>query len=193
MAEIGLVLIVAMTLSGCNSAGQADSIGSDGDPSAAIAEIQPTLKCGANGELQTEIYGAIAAQLDWDHFELECTGMPRPDGRGARLHFAGNVGSSDQRVAIIIAIPDLDRQAVGNEYPSNVTVIEEGNSRFFSTPNLENCLTDITALDALDDAGNRYTLVGLLYCVSPLPEVNGSSSISIPELRFQGLLDWGST
>ena len=49
------------------------------------------------------------------------------------------------------------------------------------------------ALDALDDSGDSFALGGLLYCVSPLPEVNGDSSVSIPELRFQGLLDWSSS
>jgi len=119
--------------------------------------------------------------------------MPRPDGHGARLRFAGTVAGSEQRVAMIVAIPDLGREALGSEYRSNVTVIEEGVGRFFSTPNLDNCLTDITTLIALDDGGYRYSLGGLLYCVSPLPEINGDSSISIPELRFHGLLDWGSS
>ena len=117
----------------------------------------------------------------------------------ARLNFFGKRSMSFSILlvylfpAVIIAIPDLDREALGKEYRSNVTIIAEGNSRFFSTPDLENCLTDITSLDALDDAGNSFSLGGLLYCVSPLPEVNGDSSVSMPELRFHGLLDWGSS
>ena len=191
--EFGLVLVAATAFSGCKPADQAQPPAISSGPGATVAEAQASLQCGADGELHTQLYGAIAAQLDWSRNELECTGMPRPEGRGVRLRFAGTVGGSDQRVAMIIAIPDLGREALGKEYRSNVTIIEEGNSRFFSTPDLENCLTDITSLDALDDAGDRFSLGGLLYCVSPLPEVNGDSSISIPELRFQGLLDWGSS
>lgn len=185
--RIGLWLIAAATFSGCKSADQ----GPSAPPMAAQAEV--TLQCGSEGKLQGRLYGAIGVQLDWDEHELECSGMPRPEGRGARLRFAGPLPDNDRSIAIIIAIPDLGREALGNEYRSNVTVIEEGNGRFFSTPDLDNCLTDITKLDALDDGGDSYSPGGLLYCVSPLPEVNGDSSISIPEVRFQGLLDWSSS
>ena len=192
LVEIGLVLIATTAFSACTPARQAPSAIAS-ESGAVTAGEEPVLKCGADGELHTRLFGAIAAQLDWDRKHLECTGMPRPEGRGVRLRFAGSVAGSDLRVAIIIAIPDLGREALGKEYRSNVTIIEEGTSRFFSTPDLQNCLTDITSWDALDEAGDRFSLGGLTYCVSPLPEVNGDSSISIPELRFQGLLDWGSS
>jgi len=145
------------------------------------------------GQLQTELYGAVTAQIDWSVSDLECAGMPRPNGQGARLRFAGTVGVDERRIAIIIAIPDLRREKTGNELSSNVTLIEEGSGRFFSTLDLGNCLTDITALDELDDSGDRYTIGGMLYCVAPLAEVNGDSSVSIPELHFSGLIDWGAS
>jgi hypothetical protein len=185
--RIGLWLIVAAGVSGCKPTGEEQ-------PAAPItAAKEATLQCGDSGELQGQLYGAIAVQLDWSKHDLECSGMPRPDGRGARLRFAGTLEDGDRRVAIIIGIPDLGRDALGSEYRSNVTVIEEGNGRFFSTPNLDNCLADITMLNTLDNGSDSYSLGGLLYCVSPLPEVNGESSVSIPELRFQGLLDWSSS
>ncbi len=192
-ADIGLLLTVTVAFSGCKPVEQAERLASESHPEAAETGEEPFLECGDEGELHARLYGSIAAQLDWNPNDLECAGMPRPEGRGARLRFAGNLGGSDQRIAIIIAIPDLGREALGKEYRSNVTIIEEGRSRFFSTPDLENCLADITTLTALDDSGDRYSLGGLLYCVSPLPEVNGESSISVPELRFHGLLDWGSS
>jgi hypothetical protein len=184
---IGLWLVVSAAVSGCKQAGQAP-------PEAAVeATAAAILQCGDGGELRGELYGAIAGQLNWGKHELECSGMPRPDDRGARLRFAGTLEDGQRNIAIIIAIPELGRDALGNEYRSNVTVIEEGNGRFFSTPDLDNCLTDITMLDALDDSGDSYTLRGLLYCVAPLPEINGESSVTIPEIRFQGLLDWSSS
>jgi hypothetical protein len=185
--QTALLLIAVAALPACKPASQAPSV------PAVAADSDARLQCGDAGELQGRLYGAIAVQLDWGKHELECSGMPRPEGRGARLRFAGILEDREQRLAIIIAIPDLGREALGNEYRSNVTVIEEGNGRFFSTPNLDNCLSDITTLDPLNDGSDAYSLGGLLYCVSPLPEVNGESSISVPELRFHGLLDWSSS
>ena len=154
--QTGLWLIVAAAASGCKSADQAP-------PTPAIgAAAEASLQCGDAGEMQGQIYGAIGVQLDWGRHELECSGMPRPEGRGARLRFAGTLEDSDRRIAIIIAIPDLGRDALGNEYRSNVTVIEEGNGRFFSTNDLENCLSDVTILDPLDDSGDAFSVGGLL-------------------------------
>ena len=185
--------MVVAAFPGCKPAGQAQSSAAVSESGAVVTAQNPALKCGADGELRGRLYGAIDAQLEWKNYDLECSGMPRPEGQGVRLHFTGTVDGSEQRVAMIVAIPDLGREALGREYRSNVTIIEEGVGRFFNTPNLDNCLTDITTLIALDAGGDRYSLGGLLYCVAPLPEVNGDSSISIPELRFHGLLDWNSS
>jgi hypothetical protein len=156
-------------------------------------EEEPLLLCGDSGRLSTQLYGVLEAQIDWDKYVLECTGMPRPEGRGARLRFAGPAAAGELSLAIIIAIPDLVRDTEDTEFGSNVTLIEEGNGRFFSTPDLNNCLTAIDSIEALDDSGDRFSIAGTLYCVSPLPEVNGDSSVSIPELTFSGLLDWGAS
>ncbi len=119
--------------------------------------------------------------------------MPRPDGAGARLRFAGLAGDGDRRIAIIVAIPALQRDVADSEMHSNVTIIEEGSSRFFSTPDLNNCFTDITSFNAINDAKDQYSIGGVLYCLSPLPEVNGDSSVSIPELEFTGLINWSAS
>lgn len=165
----------------------------DPEPDAVLVEEEPVLLCGNDGELRADLYGAISARLDWNENDLECTGMPRPEGRGARLRFAGGEDGEGRRLAIIIALPDLARGTQGNEFGSNVTVIQEGIGRFFSTPDIDNCLTDITSLLALDDSGDRFSIAGVLYCISPLPEINGDSSVSIPELHFSGLIDWSAS
>ncbi len=182
----GLSLTLAIAFVACKPAAEAEN------PTPAV-EARPATLCGNVGRLQTELYGAVAAQIDWSASELECAGMPRPNGHGARLRFAGAVGVGELRIAIIIAIPDLQRQKTGNEFSSNVTLIEEGRGRFFSTLDLGNCLTDITMLDELDESGDRYSIGGMLYCVAPLAEVNGESSVSISELHFSGLIDWSAS
>lgn len=148
--------------------------------------------CGESGALKTTLYGALAGDVEWRSEDMQCVGMPRPDGRGARLRFAGNAGADAMPIAFIIAVPDLEPGTAGSELASNVTVIEERNSRFFSTPDLESCWTDVETQSGLDDSGDHFAIDGILYCISPLPEVNGEASVSIPELRFSGRLDWGA-
>jgi hypothetical protein len=192
-SRFGLLLSLGVLLTACGKTAETDILATEPAPDADVAEEEPILQCGNDGELHAELYGALTARLEWNKNDLQCAGMPRPEGRGARLRFAGTVNSDERPIAIIIAIPDLERAARGNEFKSNITIIEEGNGRFFSTQDLDNCLTDITALEALDDSGDRYSIGGILYCVSPLPEINGQSSILIPELHFSGLIDWSSS
>ena len=151
------------------------------------------LACGDAGYLRGKLYGAIQVSLDWDTADINCEGMPRPNGKGARLRFAGLATGTDQQLAIIVAIPDLEREKVGRELAINVTVIEEGSGRFFSTTDLGNCLANITTQDKLDADADRYSVEGKLYCISPLAEINGDSSVLIPELEFLGLIDWNSS
>jgi len=145
--------------------------------------------CDEHGYLRTTFYGAFDGDIDWASPELDCEGMPRPDS-GARLRFAGNAG--ELRVALIIAIPELARGETARELGANVTLIEEGSGRFFSTTGLGNCWTDIEQQAPLSDGDDRYSVSGTLYCIAPLAEVNGDSSVALTELLFAGLVDWGS-
>ena len=175
--------VLAAVLAGCEKTGHSV---------AAPSAVEPeTYACGDNGFLSTTLYGAIATTLEWTATELACEGMPRPDDEGARLRFAGRDG--DRQLAIIIALPALESGSTADEIPSNVTLIEEGNGRFFSTPDLNNCWTDITSVTPLGESTSQYAVGGTLYCLQPLAEVNGASSVSLSELQFMGLLDWGTT
>ena len=185
--KIACLFALGGLVGGCKTATEGD------EHDFAAADQEPVLRCGDEGRLSTELYGAVEAAIDWDKTELECTGMPRPEGAGIRLRFAGVAEHDGQPVAFIIAIPDFARDAQVAEFSVNVTLIEEGSGRFFSTPDLNNCLVDIDAVEALDGSGDRYSVTGALFCVTPLPEVNGKTSVSIPELNFAGLLDWSAS
>ena len=145
--------------------------------------------CGENGFLQTELFGALAGKIEWDADALICEGMPRPDGDGARLRFAGTV-ADEYELAFIIALPDLRPGEAGKELHSKVTIIEEGAGRFFSNADQDTCWTDILELEALPASESLYTVSGSLYCVAPLVEVRGETDITIGDLTFRGLLDW---
>ena len=149
-----------------------------------------TRGCGERGYLRTSFYGEYSGPVDWSAGNLDCAGMPRPNGEGARLRFAGQSG--DLAIAIIVAMPDLERGSTAQELPSNVTVIEEGSGRFFSTSGLESCGTDIVSQQRIDESSDTYFIAGTLYCIAPLAEVNGDSSVTVRELQFGGQLDWSA-
>ena len=184
--RIALLALVVICLGACDPATETAVT------PAAVEYVAPA-DCAASGFLRAQLYGEIATTLDWSGANLECRGMPRPQGAGVRLRFAGRDHDGERRLAFIVAIPDLDPGAAGRELASTVTLIEEGGGRFFSTASPGNCVTDVAAITALDDSGERFAVSGALYCVSPLAEVNGASSVSIPELHFSGLVDWGSS
>jgi hypothetical protein len=104
------------------------------------------------------------------------------------MRFTGDVAG--ERLAIIIAVPDIQAGEPAAELPSNVTVTVEGSGRFYSTPNLDSCWTDVSSQSAIPGARGSYVLSGTLYCVSPLGQVNGDAAVSIPELSFSTVVKW---
>lgn len=183
-AGIAAILAVFAGLFGCHQG--------DKPQAKESAEAARSYACGEQGYLKTELYGAIATTVDWTPAELECTGMPRPGSEGARLRFAGHLDDG-RRIAIIVAMPGLGRETQDAEYASTVTLIEEGSGRFFNSADLNNCWTEVTTLHALGDSDDRHRIGGVLFCVSPLAEVNGESSVSLSKLEFLGLLDWSAS
>ncbi len=151
----------------------------------------PAYRCGTGGFLEAELVGAVSTSLDWEADVLACEGMPRPDQRGARLRFAGPGLHDGETLAVIIAMPELERGATGREFATNATVMVEGSGRFFSTSGDEVCWTDVVRQEPL--SADRYAIAGSVYCIAPLVEINGDSSVTIAELSFSGLVDWSAS
>lgn len=163
------------------------------EPAAVPALLPPppaSGDCGDRAYLRTNFYGEFSGPVDWGASDVECEGMPRPEGAGAgaRLRFAGQAG--ELSLAIIIAVPGFERGAKARELGSNVTVIEEGGGRFFSTSGIDSCWTDV--LEQQQNGDDVYFVAGKLYCIAPLAEVNGDSSVTLRELEFGGYVDWGA-
>jgi hypothetical protein len=89
-------------------------------------------------------------------------------------------------------MPTLEAGATGPEYDSIVTITVEGSGRFFSTPNLGSCWTEVTRNAPLDD-GAQYNIAGGLSCVTPLGEFNGGAFVDVRDLRFSGVADWSES
>lgn len=143
--------------------------------------------CGDNGSVTSSLYGSIEAQINWSADEVTCDSMPRPNNQGVRLRFVGEVAG--ERLAVIIALPALRPGDTAVEIPSNVTATVEGSGRFFSTPNLDSCWTEVISQTKLGD-DDTYAIEGILLCVAPLGEINGDAAVSIPELSFSSILNW---
>ena len=149
--------------------------------------------CIEDGRLSVDLYGSIRASIDWQSDGLTCTGMPRPDNKGARIRMSGALGTGDEDrvLAFILGIPDLQIGQTGSELPTNVTLIEEGAGRFFGSRDTSDCWTDVSGQDSIDANDERtYRIEGTLYCVSPLAELNGNASVTFTELKFVGSLNW---
>ena len=93
-------------------------------------------------------------------------------------------------MALIIAMPELEAGVSGMEFSSNVTITVEGSGRFFSTPNLETCWTDVVKNEPLDGLQDTFIIVGGLYCVGPLGEINGDAFVDVRMLRFSSVANW---
>jgi hypothetical protein len=179
-----IAAVAAAWLAGC---------GDTPEPTTLTELVPPppeTRGCYDRGYLRTNFYGELSAPIDWSAGNLDCEGMPRPKGNGARLRFAGESG--DLAIAIIVALPDLQRGSTARELTSNVTVIEEGSGRFFSTSGLESCWTDVLEQRRIEESTDVYFIAGTLYCIAPLAEVNGDSSVTVRELQFGGVVDWSA-
>ena len=158
--------------------------------------------CPDGGRLKATLYGALEGEIDWRAADMSCEGMPRPAGAGARLRFAGAAGggaagsgaagSGAVELAIIIAVPGLERGVTGTDLPSNVTLIEEGRGRFFSTTALDYCWVDVDRSENLDGRPTHTLVGGTLSCIAPLAETNGNTSVTIDGLVFSGVVDWSA-
>jgi hypothetical protein len=196
IARLAALFLAIVTLDACGSGdeGEEESVALAGNPATSVLPnvSNEDSSCKDGGALYTELYGALAGEIEWYLDEMQCQGMPRPGGAGVRLRFSGAAGEKGLPIAFIIGLPGLERDTDGVELPSNVTIIDEENARFFSTPGLDSCWTDVEAQWTVDGDSDRYRIDGVLFCITPLPEVNGEASVSVPELRFSGILDWSA-
>lgn len=156
--------------------------------STSAAPLKAESTCGNSGRLAGALSGAINTKLDWSDADLRCESMPRPDSKGVRLRFSGEI--SGERLAIIVALPTLKAGATGEAFESNVTITVEDSGRFFSTPNLNTCWTDVETNELLADQSVLFNVVGSLSCVAPLGEINGDAFVDLRDLRFSGVAAW---
>jgi len=141
-----------------------------------------------DGYLRGRFFGAVSLTADWSGDGLRCDGMQKPDGQGVRLFFAG-AQPGGGLISVVIAIDGHPDALVGAERPANVTVIDERESRFFSTSGAGRCWTILSSVTALarsrnDPPGHRID--GILYCLGALPSLSDRTSLTLGEFSFAG-------
>ena len=159
-------------------------------PAAFLPAVEDPGHCPDGGRLVATLIGALEGDIDWHAADMSCEGMPRPAGAGARLRFAGSAGEAGLAIAIIIAVPQLQPGVLASDLPANVTIIEEGKGRFFSTTDLDYCWVDVDLAGPGSGDEKLLAVGGTLSCIAPLAETNGTSSVTVDDLRFSGFVDW---
>ncbi|MEN7341726.1 MAG: hypothetical protein AAAFM81_02240 [Pseudomonadota bacterium] len=136
-----------------------------------------------------QLHGGISGDLKAMPGETICNGMARPAARGLRLRFQATTIDSDDTLTLIFGIDTLARGDTGSGIRTTVTVIDEENKRFYSTGEQYSCFSDVTR-HVESPSANTTQINGVVWCTAAVPELNGNTSIRMPEVQFRGLVQW---
>lgn len=143
-----------------------------------------------SGYLRARLRGALAADLNWQNAGLVCEGGMRPDGRGIRVSFAGplQTGGATHRLRFIFGIEAAGEGRAGHALPANVTLILEGERRFFSTRGDNQCTVDDLRQEALGHTQNQrdYRVAARGFCVGPATSLTGTGRVLVSRFDFSG-------
>ena len=166
--------------------------GATSDPASAS---EPGCLAGGNGYLRARIRGALNLDLDWRNADVACEGGARPESRGIRLSFAGPLQSDGRRLRIVFGIGSLEEGRAGRALPTNLTVIFEGEKRFFATRGEDKCTTDDLRQERVGDPSGReraYRVVARGFCTAPATAVDQSERIVMSSFDFAGRISFSS-
>lgn len=147
---------------------------------------------GDAGFLTMRLRGSIEAEIHWREPELDCNGMPRPDGRGLRLHFAGKRDGGD--LSVVFAAPELGMGVSAKGVPVNVTLLDGAGERIYGTQGDSRCFFDRVSQRALLDAAlppRSYRVDAKGFCTVPARAVDGDGAVLLTRFDFAGLVTFG--
>jgi hypothetical protein len=155
-----------------------------------VADTPPPGGClpGGNGYLKARIRGALNLDIDWKNSEIECQGGPRPDGSGVRVSFAGPAPRG-KRVRLVFGVTAVQEGNAGQNLPTNLTVILEGQRRLFATRGDDHCTVDNLHQERLGtsgDGGRTWRIVARGFCISPASTLSRDASILVSRFDFAG-------
>jgi hypothetical protein len=121
---------------------------------------------------------------------MECEGMQRPDGRGLRVTFRGELDGAP--ATFVFGVPRLEEGASARAVPVNVTLIREGRG-VYGTRGDDKCTLDDVRQTALspDAYGRRWRVEARGFCLEPARAVGGANdAILLSTFDFAGYLTW---
>jgi hypothetical protein len=154
----------------------------------------PCLHSG-NAYLRAHIRGAIRLDVDLHGPALACQGGPRFDGSGIRMGFEGHVGSGKRRIRMVFGIDGAREGRPGEELPTNLTVIFEGEKLLFATQGDSNCTVDRLTqarIASHGHAGHAYRIVAHGFCIAPANDLGGHRRILVTTFDFAGRADFNN-
>jgi hypothetical protein len=202
---ITAVLLLAAAIAGCGrkpDPRDAAASGTANRPGTLAALLPPAAAdslCDSEpgAFLAARLRGAIDADVEWRGKSLQCEGGLRPDRRGVRAAFAGELpaanGDAPHRVRFIFGI-DLDDTASGSAQalPTNLTVILEGEQTLYSTRGDDRCAAEITAREPAAHAATGLDRISVRgYCIVPAEDAAGSSRLLVPTFEFTSIIRTG--
>src|SRR5262245_15047278 len=100
-----------------------------------------------DGYLRARVRGAVVLDLDWKNDEMQCEGGPRPPGKddksnGVRVSIGGPDRGEGRRLRFVFGIGGVGEGAEGKALRTNITMMFEGEKRFFATRGDDKCTVD---------------------------------------------------
>jgi hypothetical protein len=165
-------------------------LGLNGLPDTVEPPATPT-SCLADGSgfLTARLRGDLDVDLDWREPGLACSGMPRPDGLGMRLHFSGSLPDGGT-LAIVFAPPRLAEGENGRAVAVNVTVLREAAGKIYGTRGEQRCTLDEVTQRRLPDPGDgtrRWEVEARGFCTEPARAMDDIGSLLMTRFDFRGL------
>jgi hypothetical protein len=145
-----------------------------------------------DGFITMRLRGSIEQDVHWKEPALECTGMPRPDGKGLRVRFAGTLPGGP--LAIVFAAPELRIGRSGKGIPVNVTLLDGAGERIYGTQGDSRCEFDEVEQQRIEGSAlppNSFRIRARGFCVAPARALDGDGSVLVTRFDFVGRVSSG--
>jgi hypothetical protein len=149
-----------------------------------------------DGFLRARLDGALDLKLDWKNDGTQCEGMPRPDNNGVRVTFSREIDAGQRRLVIVFGIAGLSESSSGHGLPANVTIIEEGLARIYSTQGDDKCTLDDVKQQLITPwrkESRTYRVSGRGFCIQPARAVGGDATVLMSTFDFVGQVIYTGT
>jgi hypothetical protein len=145
-----------------------------------------------DGFITMRLRGSIEQDVHWTEPALECTGMPRPDGKGLRVRFAGALAGGP--LAVVFAAPGLGVGRSGKRVPVNLTLLDGAGERIYGTQGDSRCEFDEVEQQPIEGGAlpaNSFRIRARGFCVAPARALDGEGSVLVTRFDFVGRVTSG--